>query len=472
MANKKKFYAVKKGNATGVFESWEECQKAISGFSGPEFKSFNTEAEAKAYLNDEDIVLKNDILPRLEKSVVVAFVDGSYNQQKKIYGYGAYIFAPQLSEPLELCGIGSNEKYLGLNNIAGEVLGAINAIDWAWKNGFSKIAIFHDYDGIEKWANGEWNANQPLSQFYHRFIQDKKDFIQIEFVKVNGHSNNQYNDRADLLAKSSVNENKVIKDSQGNSGYIIQNVREQLIETLILRITQECVGLTCARSAEANKKIFIVTLNNEKVTLSLFNNIKLMVQGKRGNLFQIITTSIIENFDCGNFIYVLQNAYEIRIDNNRIALDYKQQLPLLQTIALPTNIERLLKQSIIDLNNPGYGDNEFSKYTLAALRALEGVLKFNLSKCCIPMNSTSFNMFTKVGSIYKLQQGYANSISSDRINKIENCYNYYYNQRHTLCHFGFVIAEVDTNTRMINSKEEANSIIRDTLKVINDNYIQ
>ena len=29
----KKFYAVKKGKITGVFQSWEECREAIEGYT-------------------------------------------------------------------------------------------------------------------------------------------------------------------------------------------------------------------------------------------------------------------------------------------------------------------------------------------------------------------------------------------------------------------------------------------------------
>lgn len=472
MAKKNKVYAVKKGNTIGIFNSWEECQNAIKGFSGAVFKSFETETEAQAYLDDKDIVLENDILPRLKENVVVAFVDGSFNVQRKIYGYGAYIFAPNLEEPLELCGKGSNEKYINLQNIAGELLGAINAVDWTWKNGFNKIAIFHDYEGLAKWANGEWSANQPLSQFYYRFIQEKKDFIQIEFVKVSGHSNNKYNDRADLLAKSSINENRVLKDSQGNSGYIISNVKEQQIQCIVEKLSLECEGFSYTMTVDGNKKIYSLILNDEKVTLSIFNDIKLMVQGKKSNLFQLITTEIIESIECGDFIQILRNAYEINIDIGKVSQEYKKELPLLQSSVLPSSIQKLLQQAIVDLNNPGYGDIEFSKYTLAILRALEGILKLNLSKCGIPMTENRFNMFYKEDGIYKLQIGFANNLSADCIDKIENCYNHYYNQRHTLCHFGVIINSIDTNTRLINSKSEANSIIRETLKVINDNLIQ
>ena len=87
----KKVYAVKKGNKEGLFYTWEECQAAIEGFSSPNYKSFLTKEEAEAYLEDRDIVLENEIIPRLKENKVVAFVDGSFNEEKSIYGYGVYI---------------------------------------------------------------------------------------------------------------------------------------------------------------------------------------------------------------------------------------------------------------------------------------------------------------------------------------------------------------------------------------------
>ena len=63
------------------------------------------------------------------------------------------------------------------------------------------------------------------------------------------------------------------------------------------------------------------------------------------------------------------------------------------------------------------------------------------------------------------------SVSADSILKLENCYNHFYNNRHTLFHFGIVIGNSDVNTRLLSTKAEADSIIRDTLKIIDDNYI-
>lgn len=68
---KNKFYAVKKGNKTGVFSTWEECQDATRGYPNAEFKSFITFEEAQAYLDDVDIIMQNDIIPRLKENRVL-----------------------------------------------------------------------------------------------------------------------------------------------------------------------------------------------------------------------------------------------------------------------------------------------------------------------------------------------------------------------------------------------------------------
>lgn len=45
---KAKFYVVWKGRKTGVFDSWQECEKQVKGFAGAEYKAFNTREEAEA----------------------------------------------------------------------------------------------------------------------------------------------------------------------------------------------------------------------------------------------------------------------------------------------------------------------------------------------------------------------------------------------------------------------------------------
>lgn len=48
MSSKRKFYVVWNGLATGVFDSWEECELQVKGYPDAKFKGFDTQEEAVA----------------------------------------------------------------------------------------------------------------------------------------------------------------------------------------------------------------------------------------------------------------------------------------------------------------------------------------------------------------------------------------------------------------------------------------
>lgn len=467
---KNKFYAVKKGNKTGIFSTWEECQEATKGYTNAEFKGFITNEEAQAYMDDKDIVMENDIIPRLKENRVVAFTDGSYDDKKAYYGSGVYLFLPDGTNK-EISIKGNNPNFVNERNIAGEVIAVFNAVDWALSNGYDKLTIFYDLQGIGEWACGNWKTNTNCSQFFKKFILDKKDILDIEFQKVKGHSNNIYNNKADNLAKGAVLENKIFQDHE-NSGYIINSTSESDIDKLMEEITFNYNGLKSSKLSEQNKIRWIIQFEDNKLNLSFFPTTnKLLVQGKVSDLFKMFTTLLIEHLNCENFIQILRNAYKIKIDVNSVNNSYDIFLPNLPK-TIPANLEILLKQAIIDLNDEKRNDINFTKYAFTVLTALEATLKFNLGKCSIPMTSNAFTMFDKDSTgIYVLQAAFKGKISTINAQKIENCYNHYYNQRHTLFHFGIVVGGNDLNTRLLKTKEEANNLIKDTLKIINDNYI-
>ena len=55
----KKFYAVAKGHQTGIFRSWPDCQKQVVKFPRPIFRGFETEAEARQFLAEKNVVVAN-----------------------------------------------------------------------------------------------------------------------------------------------------------------------------------------------------------------------------------------------------------------------------------------------------------------------------------------------------------------------------------------------------------------------------
>lgn len=48
---KKKYYAVKKGAQTGIFETWEECRRMVHGFAGAVYKKLPKQAGGRGVFN-------------------------------------------------------------------------------------------------------------------------------------------------------------------------------------------------------------------------------------------------------------------------------------------------------------------------------------------------------------------------------------------------------------------------------------
>lgn len=73
------------------------------------------------------------------------------------------------------------------------------------KNERKSITIFHDYEGVAKWVNGEWKAKKPETKKYQDAMADLMKRIEIKFVKVPAHAGVHFNELADRLAKDACN---------------------------------------------------------------------------------------------------------------------------------------------------------------------------------------------------------------------------------------------------------------------------
>ena len=179
---KKKIYAVRKGHKTGLFETWAECQKATSGYSGAEFRGFTDREEAMAFLQmsttanvSKDEEKEAAGIVEVPENMVIAYVDGSCDPEG-----------------------------VKIRNVAGEMLGAMNAVQWAKEHEYPAVEIRYDYEGVEKWVTGVWRAKTPLTSKYAAHMQEAAEQIKISFCKVAAHTGNHYNEEADQLAKSAL----------------------------------------------------------------------------------------------------------------------------------------------------------------------------------------------------------------------------------------------------------------------------
>ena len=190
-----KFYAVRDGRKTGIFLTWEECKAQIDGYSGASYKSFKTVDEAKDFLRFEE--------PKTDLSGLCAYVDGSFNAKKQIYGSGAVILVDGVLVS-EIKKAGNSEMLVSMRNVAGEIAASVMAMRYALDNGYEQITIFHDYEGIAKWCTGEWKTEKDGTKKYKQFFDSVKSRLKVSFVKVAAHTGVEYNELADKLAKDAA----------------------------------------------------------------------------------------------------------------------------------------------------------------------------------------------------------------------------------------------------------------------------
>lgn len=146
-------------------------------------------------------VQKSEIVKKaVPENLPCAYVDGSFNPITNTYGYGVVFVDAYGESPLK--GSGNESTMAVMRNVAGEISGAMAAIEHAKKLGYLKLTIFYDYRGIECWATGEWVARKEHTQRYKRFC--KTCGIQLQFKHIKAHSGNKGNEKADKLAKRAV----------------------------------------------------------------------------------------------------------------------------------------------------------------------------------------------------------------------------------------------------------------------------
>ncbi len=468
MAKKMKFYAVKKGAKVGIFETWEECSNSTNGFAGAEYKSFVSREEAEAYLNDDNIYLKQ-VKQDIDEGYIVAYTDGSFDAENNKFSYGVHIFDDKLKET-DLCAAYENKYFDKSNNIVGEVYGVISALSWARSFGYNKIKIYHDYEGLAKWASGEWDANSKIAQYYvDKLLKEFYGVIEYIFVKVKGHSNNPYNNKADQLADIALKDGQKITFKGANS-FVVNNFIENDLNAIVQLVMEENSDILREDVSISNGKQITLKIGSKKTIIKLFNSGKLLVQGKPTIVFQMLLTNISTLLGTENLIELMRNAYRWTVKKSEVDGQYENLCYNIPK-TYPENCVTLIRQALI--NKLCYVESEdYAQYTFPALKALEGHIKFLMKKAEIDFDSKQIGAsfkFNDNDNIFELN----GNLSINDINlkhNIEKCYNYYNNNRHTLFHFGDLIGNVDTS-RMIGTKREADEIIDSIVNMINETSI-
>lgn len=217
MANKKKYYAVNVSNKLTVVESWDECKRLVDGVSGALYKGFKTKSEAEDWLGlptedapieveqhdfDEDSIEERVIGDgALCDDVIRVYVDGSY--QNSLSKYAGWGIVALLNGHVIHQDYGVTRGPALSRNIDGELRASLEAMKWAAQSQ-KKIHLYHDYEGIARWALGSWKAKSEIAKMYVQACQPWLEWVR--FTKVSAHSGDTWNDKADELAKLGIEE--------------------------------------------------------------------------------------------------------------------------------------------------------------------------------------------------------------------------------------------------------------------------
>lgn len=209
----KKVYAIKEGFdfknnkkvENLIVNTWNECLAYVKGAKGAKYKSFESRAEAEAFLNAMPTLIKKEDA-KYDQNVLQAYVDGSFDIQTKRYSYGLVLVKNNKIIHIDR-GAAKDTKQAALRQIAGELQAAMEAMSFAVNISENKILIFHDYEGISHHATGFWQRKEESSQKYYEFYQqitnDKN--LDVTFIKVDSHTGDLYNEIADEQAKIALN---------------------------------------------------------------------------------------------------------------------------------------------------------------------------------------------------------------------------------------------------------------------------
>ena len=196
---KKKYYAVRKGFVPGVYSTWDDCKKQVDGYQGAEYKGFGNMASAQSYMDGVDV--NKTFKP--DESRPYAFVDGSFNSDTGVYGYGGFLRYD--GKEVILKGNGDNPDMAAMRNVAGEIEGSLRAMEEASSLGLSDLDVYYDYQGISSWTNGDWKAKNACTKAYANKVDEyKRNGLNVKFIKVDGHTGVEGNEKADKLAKQAV----------------------------------------------------------------------------------------------------------------------------------------------------------------------------------------------------------------------------------------------------------------------------
>lgn len=198
-----------------TYTKWGDMKDFVVGISikkdkvAPIYKKCYTEEEVESFFKEHDEVENTRNKSHLDfpKGTYHLYVDGSFAKDQEKYSSGLVLLKDD-EVVLEYKKASDDNRYKEYYQIPGELKATMLGLSHAVKTyDIKHIVIYHDYMGVKTHATGDWDRDTQLSVDYYNWFQafkEKYNHIKIEFIKVDAHKGNKYNERADVLAKEAL----------------------------------------------------------------------------------------------------------------------------------------------------------------------------------------------------------------------------------------------------------------------------
>jgi len=131
----------------------------------------------------------------------VAYTDGSYFPEDGVYGYGVRFCYNGKEKQMH----GGDQAIEGIN-YAGEIRAVERALQYAISLDVRDLEIRYDFSSIPSMASEKYKTNKPFLQEYQKMVKTARKKMDLKFVHVKGHSGDEGNATADMLARLGAEE--------------------------------------------------------------------------------------------------------------------------------------------------------------------------------------------------------------------------------------------------------------------------
>ena len=214
---KTKFYAVRNGRQTGIFESWAECAAQVRGYEGAVYKSFATRTEAEAFLGAAPKRAVTRRAPDNWLAHIAVYTDGGCLVNPGPGGYGVVIL--HAGQRQELSG-----GYRLTTNNRMELMACIAGLAALSERG--KVTLFTDSQYLAKslthgwakrWRAAHWIREKqrvPNADLWAQLLDlCERHELTVEWVR--GHAGDPENERCHALATEALRQ----RDLPADAGY-------------------------------------------------------------------------------------------------------------------------------------------------------------------------------------------------------------------------------------------------------------